>query len=180
MKHYSDVVNKYCKPAEEILGTLTVRKMHLTHMCFGLATECAEIQEIITEWPSRECRTKLIKELGDLEFYLEGLGVGGRIEILSYTPRQHSLPELGVDLHTIVGSLITLIKNHIVYEACLTNDDMRDVLYNVDYYLESIMHQIKITREEVLEINKNKLDKRFGNVEYTNEAALAQRDKNDE
>lgn len=73
---YADFVNALAKPGEDIQSSLTPDKCHLLHMAVGIAGEAGELLDAIkkhviynkpVDWPN------IIEELGDLEFYMEGL-----------------------------------------------------------------------------------------------------------
>lgn len=75
-KDYGDMVRALVKPPEEILATLTPEKVDAWHMATGVAGEAGEVSEVIKKhivYGKELDRTKLVKEMGDLEFYLEGL-----------------------------------------------------------------------------------------------------------
>lgn len=64
------------KPAGEIIEELDVEQADCLHMTLGIAGEAGEIVDVIKAWTMYQKpldRNHLIEELGDLEFYLEGL-----------------------------------------------------------------------------------------------------------
>jgi len=79
MIDYGDMVAKLAKSGEEILATLTPEKAHAIHMSLGVAGEAGELVDVIKKYVAynRELdKDSVIKEMGDLEFYLEGLRQG--------------------------------------------------------------------------------------------------------
>lgn len=73
---YRDFVKSRIKDKQEILQSITARKMGLIHMAMGLAGEAGEVLEVIkkhTMYNNPLDLEKAIKELGDVMFYLEGL-----------------------------------------------------------------------------------------------------------
>jgi NTP pyrophosphatase (non-canonical NTP hydrolase) len=76
---YEIMVSNLAKPAEEIQETLSPGKVHINHMLLGLTTELGELATTIKRWIiyNEELNTKnIVEELGDMEFYLEGLRQG--------------------------------------------------------------------------------------------------------
>lgn len=73
---HAELVSKLVKPGYEILSTLTARETHLIHMVLGISGEAGELLDAI-----KKCviynrpldRKNVIEELGDLDFYMEGI-----------------------------------------------------------------------------------------------------------
>lgn len=78
MKH-SDMVTALAKPGCDILDSLKASDCHNLHMCMGAAGELGETIDVIKKsifYRKPLDREKVIEEMGDLEFYLEGLRQG--------------------------------------------------------------------------------------------------------
>lgn len=76
---HPELVARLVKPGDQIASTITPAHAHLLHMVLGIAGEVGELvdavkKHIIYERPMD--RANVIEELGDLEFYLEGLRQG--------------------------------------------------------------------------------------------------------
>lgn len=70
------MVTKLVKPGTEVLKTLTTNKCDLLHMAFGLSGEVGEAVDAIKKhvfYVQDIDRENIIEELGDIEFYMEGL-----------------------------------------------------------------------------------------------------------
>jgi NTP pyrophosphatase (non-canonical NTP hydrolase) len=75
MRH-SDLVRNLKKDPEEIFQELTATRLDAMHMCLGLSGETGEAIDIVKKhviFNKVLDRDALVKELGDIEFYLEGL-----------------------------------------------------------------------------------------------------------
>lgn len=75
-QEHAAMVAKLKKPGEDILATLTPEKVDMMHMAFGLAGEAGEILDNIKRhvfYNKPFNRDNLVEELGDIEFYMEGL-----------------------------------------------------------------------------------------------------------
>ena len=73
------MVSRLAKPGVAILNTLTPEKCHLWHMATGVNGEAGELTDAVKKavaYNKELDRDNVIEELGDLEFYLEGLRQG--------------------------------------------------------------------------------------------------------
>lgn len=76
MKNYAAFVAGKLKPADAVIDSITSSKMDLMHCAVGASGEAGEVLDLIKKhvFNNREIdRQKLIEELGDVEFYLQGL-----------------------------------------------------------------------------------------------------------
>ena len=73
---FDEMVRALVKPGETILAEITPEQAHLMHMLLGLAGEVGELVDAIKKWIIYRKpldSTNLIEEMGDIEFYLEGI-----------------------------------------------------------------------------------------------------------
>lgn len=78
IKH-DEMVAALCKPGEAILASLTPEKCHAWHMASCVPGEGGELFDAVKKWVLYEKpldRANVVEELGDLEFYMEGLRQG--------------------------------------------------------------------------------------------------------
>lgn len=73
---HPQLVKALCKPGEDILSAMTPEQAHLLHMAVGICGEAGELldavkRHVIYQHPLD--LTNVIEELGDLEFFMEGL-----------------------------------------------------------------------------------------------------------
>jgi NTP pyrophosphatase (non-canonical NTP hydrolase) len=76
---HSEMVTALVKSGEAILETLTPAKAHALHMAAGVAGEAGELLDAIKKhvvYNKPLDRVNAVEELGDLEFYMEGLRQG--------------------------------------------------------------------------------------------------------
>ena len=76
MSNYSNFVQSRLKPGEDILSELTPAKCEFLHMAFCIMEEAGEVGGAIKKhlfYDKPLDLEKIVKELGDLEFYLQGL-----------------------------------------------------------------------------------------------------------
>lgn len=119
---YPMMVSALSKPGTSIMADLTPLKAERLHMAVGLVGEVFELQECIDYNPlTRECdQTHLIEELGDIEFYLEGLmqlyKVTQTAEALEWTGRASEMIENNNRLLYFAGSLLDRVKKEVIYD----------------------------------------------------------------
>lgn len=78
---YDKMVKALAKPGQAIVETMTAPEAHLLHMAVGVVGEAGELIDAVKKaviYNKPLDRENVIEELGDIEFYMEGLrqGVG--------------------------------------------------------------------------------------------------------
>lgn len=79
MIEHSEMVRDLAKPGEDILQQMTSDDAHLLHMVLGIAGEAGELVDAVKKavvYRKELDLRNVIEELGDLEFYMEGLRQG--------------------------------------------------------------------------------------------------------
>ena len=74
--HHPSMVKALVKSGEQLKAEVEPHEMHLLHMVLGISGEAGELLDAIKKsvmYRKPLNRTNVIEELGDLEFYLEGL-----------------------------------------------------------------------------------------------------------
>lgn len=75
-KRHQELVEDLAKPGDAILQDLNAEKAHMLHMAVGISGEAGELLDAVkkaTVYNKPLDRENVIEELGDLEFYMEGL-----------------------------------------------------------------------------------------------------------
>lgn len=75
-QEHSEMVLVLAKPGEQILKEMTPEQMHLLHMAIGVSGEAGELIDAIKKvsiYQKNVDIANVIEELGDLEFYMEGI-----------------------------------------------------------------------------------------------------------
>lgn len=78
-RKHADMVLALAKPGFDIIQQMTDEQAHALHMAAGSSGEAGELLDAIKKWAIYQKPLDLnnvIEELGDLEFYLEGLRRG--------------------------------------------------------------------------------------------------------
>jgi len=76
---YSAMVLALAKPGADIIATMTPSSVHMLHMAVGISGEAGELLDAVkktTVYNKPLDRDNVVEELGDLEFYMEGLRQG--------------------------------------------------------------------------------------------------------
>ena len=73
---YSEIVDALSKPGKQIMAELSPKKAHCMHMAVGVSGEAGELSDAIKKWVfyGKPLDVEnVIEELGDIEFYTQGL-----------------------------------------------------------------------------------------------------------
>lgn len=73
---YDEMVRVLAKPGKDILSSLAPHDAHMIHMVMGISGEAGELLDAIkksTIYQKPIDMDNVVEELGDLEFYMEGL-----------------------------------------------------------------------------------------------------------
>lgn len=87
---HPELVAALAKPGADIVATLTPEDAHALHMAVGIAGESGELLDAVKKaaiYRKPIDRENVIEEMGDLEFYMEGLRQGygiTREEVLAH------------------------------------------------------------------------------------------------
>lgn len=77
--NYAEMVRALVNPASDIVNSMTYTSAHLLHMAVGVSGEAGELLDAVKKaaiYAKLIDRENVIEELGDLEFYMEGLRQG--------------------------------------------------------------------------------------------------------
>lgn len=73
---HEEMVKVLAKPGQDILKEMTPEQMHWVHMAIGISGEAGELLDAVKKAAVYQKPLDLmnvVEELGDLEFYMEGL-----------------------------------------------------------------------------------------------------------
>ena len=74
------------------------------------------------------------------------------------------------------GELLDAIKKHVVYNKPLDLVHVVEEFGDIEFYLEGLRQRLSLEREDILTLNQEKLEKRYGNS-YSDTAASTRADK---
>ena len=75
-KDFAAMVARLSKPGDSIKNELTPKQAHLLHMAVGISGEAGELLDAVKKHAIYQKSldiTNVVEELGDLEFFMEGL-----------------------------------------------------------------------------------------------------------
>lgn len=93
---HQEMVHGLVKPGEDIISQLTVEDAHNIHMVMGISGEAGELLDAIKKhviYRKPLDMENVVEELGDIEFYLEGLRQS--LGITREQTLQHNINKLG-------------------------------------------------------------------------------------
>jgi hypothetical protein len=139
--------------------------MMALHIAVGLAGEVGEFFEAPLGSENEE------EELGDLEFYLQ-----------AYCNHYNIVPVYKVtgeatELSIVVGDICDLIKREYIYKKLRDLAKAYQLYATMRVTLDAHYEALGISRQEILQLNANKLAQRYAGLRYTDEAAIARADK---
>lgn len=193
---HRQMVTDLAKPGHQIVDSLEHADAHLLHMAVGIAGEAGELIEALLLYRPRGIPFDLanaVEELGDSEFYIEGLrqGIGvTRPGILDFGFDKDvvRLVESAVGAEAIVcvyaaqaGHLLDAIKKKVIYRKDLDMERTLRHMANMEFCLEHMRRSLRITWQDTLEGNITKLlvgsKARYASGSYSDAQAQARADK---
>lgn len=195
---YADFVRALAKPGADILATLTPERTHLLHMAIGICGEAGELLEgVLAAGNATDARDNVIEELGDFEFYLEGMRQGLAIDretrgaaynmVIMSLDELQSISTLGLQYDHLCGEAIRLVveastlldltKKGVVYNKLIEAGQFEAVLEKIEGHLSNIRALVLAERDQVIATNKAKLAIRYAGITYSDAAAHARADK---
>ena len=177
MIDHKDMVTVLAKSGAEIAANITAHEAHLIHMAVGIAGETFELLDA----EMSNDRANVLEELGDIEFYFEGLcqGINAIIVHSAFTPADiHEDPLLGVLIKA--GKVLDISKKIVVYKDTTKLPGLLTEMQGFRIALDCFYALSGFTCEEALEHNINKLGKRYEGFKYSDGAAKVRADKEGE
>lgn len=182
---FINMVTRLAKAGKAIRDSLTDQGCHIIHMTLGIAGELKEIRSAML----RGDRANLIEELGDYEFYLEGICQGiGAEQGWSGKPGvefQHlNLDKFFDELQRQTGIMVDTVKRiHIMNKPGWGDEKIAEAAHGIRMCLDGFYeaNAYHITQDEVIEGNRKKLETgdkpRYAEGTYSDAAANARADK---
>lgn len=188
-KEHAAMVDSLCKPGHSIIYDLTAIKAERLHMAVGLSGEVGELAAAYVDASINDKMdsVNLQEELGDIEFYLEGLHQVYGIETMQPTNAFYAEVTNDIVLLSIVasvGDVLDMVKKEAVYNKVVDSTEINEALLKVRVHLDDLytnLQNLGITRESARDANLEKLLKganaRYKEGSYSNQAAQERADK---
>lgn len=207
---YHIMVRRLAKPGAAIITGLTPQLAHLLHMAIGIAGEANEAELAMADLlvcaddldgrigESQELhsyRQAALLELGDLEFYIQGLidvyplqaerflKAENDVKLpddltatLNLLPREReSLFEAMILVRLTGCDTLERMKKTAIYGKAVSVDGMLDQIFVMRAAMLRVYKALGSNRAEVQRLNAEKLNRRYPDG-YTNEAAIERKD----
>ncbi len=174
--NHQKLVEALTKPGADILATMTPRKMNLLHMAIGISGEAGELLEGQVESQGDDVEN-FIEEMGDLEFYFEGLRAALNLSIDVRAPVETMYDASAIlVVQTNASKVLDLVKKHVIYDKDLAVSDICAEMQLLTGYMTQCYLAWGVTREDAINANIAKLKIRYGE-KYSDKAAHDRVDK---
>lgn len=101
------------------------------------------------------------------------------VDILcSLTSEKAHIIHMGMGVAGEAGELIDAIKKYTMYNKTVDMENIIEELGDIEFYMEGIRQAFGITRDQTIEANMYKLDKRYHKGGYSDQQAQERADKN--
>lgn len=92
-------------------------------------------------------------------------------------PSQAHLLHMAVGVAGEAGELLDCVKKYAIYQKPLDRANAVEELGDLEFFMQGIREELRITREEALADNMLKLAKRYHEGKFTKKAAINRADK---
>jgi NTP pyrophosphatase (non-canonical NTP hydrolase) len=93
------------------------------------------------------------------------------------TPVKAHALHMALGLQSDAGEVADAVKKHVIYNKAIDLVHLKEELGDVEFFLEGLRQAYGISRTEVIMANMDKLQKRYAQGKYSNQAAQERRDK---
>lgn len=93
-----------------------------------------------------------------------------------FPTKTESMLHAAVGISSEAGELLDAVKKVWVYNKPLDTDNLIEELGDLEFYMQALRFQLGVSREQILQANITKLEKRYP-TGYTDAAAQARADK---
>lgn len=180
---YATFVAGLKKPGDAILTSLDADKCDAWHMASCIPGEAGELMDCLAVHLTGGTidRDNLIEELGDLEFYMEGLrgrvGINRAASLSGAGLSTTSTAALLYALPGLAAEVFDVSKRWIVYGKDLDKSALALAIGRLDVALQSIGGYFGLRRDDWLAANVGKLGKRYQTLTYSDQEAQDRADK---
>lgn len=183
---HADMVSKLAKDGQIIISKLTPEIAHLQHMSIGVAGESTELLSAVAYATYTEAdmdMENVLEELGDMEFYEQGIRAPLGISYEACLARAKVTNPVSCILEAAIlvavqgGLVLDAVKQAGIYGKPLNPEAILQELAQLLYHKAEFYTLAKFTRDQALEHNMAKLAVRYANFVYSDKAATDRADK---
>ena len=95
------------------------------------------------------------------------------------TPQSCNLIHAAMGVSGEAGELLDAIKKAAIYRKPINRENVVEELGDLEFYMEALRSELRITREETLKANITKLAVRYAEFKYSDQAAIDRADKSE-
>jgi len=174
MMSHTDLVRALVKPGADIVAQMTAETAHVLHMAVGIS---GEVSELVLADQFQDDQNR-VEELGDIEFYFEGLRQCCSAQLIH--PVQKSISTTGKALTYLVitsGQVLDLVKKIVVYNNPALDHILESHLLELRNALDAYYRASGIHKRDAITNNISKLSKRYSKLTYSDLDARLRADK---
>lgn len=184
-EQHIELVARLSKPGDDIVAQLDPDKAELLHAAIGVAGEAGELIEWAVKDTAQRDMENFIEELGDMEFFMQMarrvLGYS-RDEIVTMAKHEEFvIAQDRVGCAALLSAhsctFLDAVKKWAIYDAPANLGRMLKAMGEIEAAMAAFRMLHNVSREETLEHNIAKLNKRYQSGTYSNAEAQARADK---
>ena len=104
----------------------------------------------------------------------------GQDILKNLTPETCELLHAAIGISSDGGEFLDAVKAHVIYGKPLDRENIIEELGDLEWFMQLARNCIRVTREEIIQANVNKLAKRYPDKVYSDKDGLARKDKENE
>jgi NTP pyrophosphatase (non-canonical NTP hydrolase) len=97
--------------------------------------------------------------------------------LVQMQPAEAHLVHMAMGVSGEAGELLDAIKKAAIYRKPLDRENVLEECGDLLFYIQGVLNYYSISMEEVIELNRSKLQKRYSEGKYTNAQANNRADK---
>jgi NTP pyrophosphatase (non-canonical NTP hydrolase) len=118
-----------------------------------------------------------MENIDKYKLMVSALCKSGKDILKEMTPEDAHVLHMAVGVSGEAGELLDAVKKTAIYRKDLDMKNVVEELGDLEFFMEGLRDALGVTREQCIEANRLKLEKRYYKGEYCNESAQARADK---
>lgn len=109
--------------------------------------------------------------------FVQSISKPGVDIIRQLSPAQAHLLHMVAGVSGEAGELLDAVKKHCIYQKTLDVVNVKEEVGDMMFYITGLLNDLGITLDECIQENRQKLEKRYSTLSYSNEQAITRADK---
>lgn len=109
--------------------------------------------------------------------FVQSISKPGVDIIRQLSPSQAHLLHMVAGVSGEAGELLDAVKKHCIYQKKLDLVNVKEEIGDLMFYITGLLNDLGITLDECIDENRQKLEKRYSTLSYSNEQAITRADK---